>query len=175
MSKIIPDEQYKSPYRKVKIGGVNKDEHRFLMEQFLGRELSRHEVVHHKNGNKLDNRLENLQLMTISEHARLHNRVYADTKVCKMCGKEFQPNPYHRLRASVCSDECKRKYNSKMSSIPVVQLSKEGNVIQTWPSATQAARTLGGERTSIVICLKGRTKTALGYKWRYANEQNQLA
>ena len=30
------------------------------------------EVVHHKDGNKLNNKLCNLQVMTASEHARLH-------------------------------------------------------------------------------------------------------
>lgn len=46
--------------------------HRFIMGKMLGRKLSHIELVHHKNGNTLDNRLENLQLMSRPEHALFH-------------------------------------------------------------------------------------------------------
>lgn len=47
-------------------------EHRLVMEQFLGRKLLPNEVIHHKDGNGLNNALENLELMTQAEHQNEH-------------------------------------------------------------------------------------------------------
>jgi DNA-binding NarL/FixJ family response regulator len=42
------------------------------MEQYLGRKLEFNEVVHHINGDTYDNRIENLELKSRSEHSREH-------------------------------------------------------------------------------------------------------
>jgi hypothetical protein len=47
-------------------------EHRYVMEQHLGRPLRSNEHIHHRNHNKADNRIENLQIVSPSEHARMH-------------------------------------------------------------------------------------------------------
>jgi HNH endonuclease len=49
-------------------------EHRVLMEQHIGRELLPTEFVHHRNENRSDNRVENLEIMSLSQHSRLHYR-----------------------------------------------------------------------------------------------------
>lgn len=59
---------YKVLYNK----GNQIKEHIFVIEKAIGRKLNKNEVVHHINGIIDDNRLENLRLMTRSEHTSLH-------------------------------------------------------------------------------------------------------
>lgn len=58
-------------------------QHRFVMSNHLGRTLLRTEEVHHKNENRSDNRLRNLQLCSHAEHRRLHK----SKAVCRKCGQ----------------------------------------------------------------------------------------
>lgn len=47
--------------------------HRFLYERHLGRRLAPYEIVHHKDGNNLNNDIFNLEVMTQNDHMRIHD------------------------------------------------------------------------------------------------------
>ena len=103
----VPDSEFQSRYRQKKLlGGRRQLEHRWVMEQVLGRPLLPTEQVHHKNHNRLDNRPENLEVVTSAEHGLRHTWRPV-TKVCVICGTEFTPHKTKRARAQTCGPECK--------------------------------------------------------------------
>lgn len=59
-------------YKAVKIEGKKYDVHRLVMEEHLGRSLGINDIIHHIDGDKRNNDISNLKLMTRSEHSSMH-------------------------------------------------------------------------------------------------------
>lgn len=93
--------------------------HRLIVENELGRFLTKDEIVHHKDGNKKNNDPSNLEVMTAAEHASLHHntgRTMAPL-VCTRCGTLFERevrllihNKAYKEGRSFCSRSCNGKY-----------------------------------------------------------------
>jgi hypothetical protein len=110
---------------KVLLGGKNGGvlEHRKMMEEKLGRKLLPNEVVHHKDGNKLHNEYENLELTTRSKHipekhgySEERNKKISETKcypgfvddICHLAAKWY--SSYQIAKIINCSHRAVQKY-----------------------------------------------------------------
>lgn len=90
--------------------------HRVIVENHLGRLLNSNEVVHHKDGNKRNNSIENLEILSPGEHTRLHGLQYGQSYVklkCPICGTEFElPKnksflvKHNKYNCNCCSHHC---------------------------------------------------------------------
>lgn len=114
--------------------------HRLVWSAFNG-EIPEGMQINHKDEDKSNNRLDNLELVTRKENINWGTR---NKKVSQV------------------------KTNGKTSKA-VLQYTLEGELIKEFPSTKEIERQLGYNCSGISYCCTGKYKQAYGYIWRYKN------
>jgi hypothetical protein len=112
--------------------------HRLVAEAFIPNPENK-ATVNHKNGNKSDNRIENLEWATQLE------------------------NNHHAVINNLIIRKPRKGLPTK---IPVSQFQITGKWIKDYKSISEASRENNFEQTSISKCLIGKYKTSYGYVWK---------
>lgn len=119
--------------------------HRVVMENFLGRMLKDNEVVHHIDHNKKNNDISNLELLTNSNHSKIHAREHGRLMmnlICPWCKQEFvqerrathlvRPSKYH---CTCCCNTCRGKlyrYIQMHGVTPDIQEAIDNNIVSSF-------------------------------------------
>lgn len=108
--------------------------HHLVWERETGCSVPQGCILHHKDHNKYNNTINNLQLMTVEEHARLHRRPKKKALLrCPNCGKQFVRDacnlPFRDM--NFCSRQCIGKYFGKgRPEEAKIAKDKKDNIIQ---------------------------------------------
>jgi hypothetical protein len=144
-TRILKTTISKRGYERVKLFKDGKryyfSVHRLVALNFLN-EINGKNEVNHKDGNKANNNLVNLEWVSASE------------------------NQLHAFKTGL---QVAKKGSEHSQSISIRQIDLDGNVIKVWESIKQVKRELGFNTFGIIKCCKKEKKynTAYKYKWEY--------
>ena len=143
----------KRGYYVVNLSAKQYKVHRLVAEAFIPNPDNKPQIDH-INTDKTDNSVENLRWVT---------------------NKENMNNPITRQNCSK-NNYCKGRMGSKHhNSIPIYQLTKEGEIIKKWECAASVAKELNISPIGIRRCCQGKAFTAGGYVWKNVSDYERAS
>ena len=105
--------------------------YRLVMEQHLGRELSPSELIHHKNKDYRDDRLENLEVVSRPAHASMHHKGTARPghPNTKMSRKEVVVVRKLHATGKFTQSQLARKFGVAQATISLIVRNKRRTVL----------------------------------------------
>lgn len=154
------------PYEKPKTRAI----HRLVAEAFIP-VVHGKDYVNHIDGNKHNNDVSNLEWCTASEnisHAIKNGLLYPDYQ-------KMHRLAYEKSRKSHQTPEYRRKMQNINAELgltkEVLQIDKDGLILNRFKNCYEAARFLFGENTNkdrlISRCARGKCNSAYGFRWAY--------
>jgi hypothetical protein len=145
--KIIPPVLSKGGYFRVSLSknGYSKHYfvHRLVMKAFVGDSIL---TVNHRNEIKTDNRLENLEYMSLSDNVR------------------YGSGTKRSAEARLVSEKVRRTI--------VYQYTLDGDFITKYKSITQAKKENNFKKENITLCCQHKRNQSNGYIWRYEGDDD---
>jgi len=141
--------------------------HRIVYESFYGG-IPKGMEIDHIDGNKMNNRVENLRCVTPKENINNPNTLNDTWRKNVSDGnrKKYRNSDFRKKQA-----EAVRKATVSALSKPVLQFSKDGKFIKRWNSAKDICNEYGYCNSSISQCCSGIFKTSHGFIWRFEEKE----
>ena len=150
--------------------------HRWIAKAFI-ENPNNYDVVHHKDHNPQNNKIENLQWISKQDHCKLHSsgKTFSEDHKKKISvAKKGKESPLkgmplsanHRKKLSEAHIGKPRLDVSENLSKAVAQYTKSGELIATYKSLSEAAQKTDCHVSNISSCCKGKRNSAKGFIWR---------